>query len=421
MPSQVHLALSEDSTSMFVNWALPTPTNYGKVKYGTNSLQYSQSANATYHQYVSTWDVYTSPFLYSATMTSLEPSTTYYYIVGDEATNIWSKEFTFQTIPDNSTKGIRIIAYGDQGDTAESHTLAHLMQDGHFPNFILHAGDIAYANGNSQIWDQYMGFIEDVAASTPYMVSPGNHEAKGGENFIPYSNLFAMPNNKFWYSINYGPIHVIALSTEHPFDSNSEQYQFLEQDLQSVNRTDQPWIFVFAHKPPFNSNANYGSFVDIRAAWHPLFVQYSVDLAIFGHEHSYERSYPLDKNGTPATMATGSITNPYVNLQSSPLYFVVGTGGEGLRDKWEHPQPSWSAHREATNNGFASIYVQGSEFVHWQFVRDDNLVSDEFYLCKTPPCDFSKDPNGGGITAGAADRVKSGAIVLLLLFVVFFV
>jgi len=128
MPSQVHLALSEDSTSMFVNWALPTPTNYGKVKYGTNS-QYSQSANATYHQYVSTWDVYTSPFLYSATMTSLEPSTTYYYIVGDEATNIWSKEFTFQTIPDNSTKGIRIIAYGDQGDTAESHTLAHLMQD----------------------------------------------------------------------------------------------------------------------------------------------------------------------------------------------------------------------------------------------------------------------------------------------------
>lgn len=85
-----------------------------------------------------------------------------------------------------------------------------------------------------------MGFLESVAASTPYMVCPGNHEAKNGENFIPYSNLFAMPNNKFWYSINYGPIHVIALSTEHPFDSNSDQYRFLEQDLMSVNRTDQP-------------------------------------------------------------------------------------------------------------------------------------------------------------------------------------
>lgn len=95
---------------------------------------------ATYHQYVSTWDTYTSPFLYSATMINLTPSTTYYYIVGDEATNIWSKEFTFQTIPDNSTRGIRIIAYGDQGDTSESHTLASLMQDRDFPDFIMHAG-----------------------------------------------------------------------------------------------------------------------------------------------------------------------------------------------------------------------------------------------------------------------------------------
>ena len=60
--------------------------------------------------------------------------------------------------------------------------------------------------------------------------------------------------------------------------------------------------------------------------------------------------------------------------------------------------------------------------MHWQFVRDDNLVSDEFYLCKTPPCDFHKDPNGGGITAGSAEKVKSEYVfVLLLFFVLFFV
>ena len=43
-------------------------------------------------------------------------------------------------------------------------------------------------------------------------------------------------------------------------------------------------IFLFAHKPPYNSNANYGSFMSVRAALEPLFSKYSVDLGIFGHE-----------------------------------------------------------------------------------------------------------------------------------------
>jgi hypothetical protein len=38
--------------------------------------------------------------------------------------------------------------------------------------------DIAYANGRSYMWDDYMSFIEPVASTTPYMVCPGNHEGK---------------------------------------------------------------------------------------------------------------------------------------------------------------------------------------------------------------------------------------------------
>jgi hypothetical protein len=57
---------------------------------------------------------------------------------------------------------------------------------------------------------------------------------------VPYTNLFAMPNNKFWYSFNYGPVHVIAFSTEHAYDNASPQYQFLVTDLKNVNRMETP-------------------------------------------------------------------------------------------------------------------------------------------------------------------------------------
>ena len=67
---------------------------------------------------------------------------------------------------------------------------------------------------------------------------------------------------------------------------------------------------------------------------------------------------------------------------------MVGTGGEGLRNNWS-PTPEWSAYHQASRNGFASIYVKGGEYLHWQYITDDNLVSDEFYLCKKEPCDFS--------------------------------
>jgi len=401
LPTQVHLSLHEDATMMNVNWAFSLPSNLSQVRYGTESGVYSFSAEASYHQYISTWDSYISPYLYSATMKNLSPSTTYFYRVGDQTSNLWSGEFSFKTVPNNFTKeGIRIVAYGDQGDTDNSQKLVDIMQYRGYTNLVIHAGDIAYANGNTANWDEYMQFIEPLAASTPYMVCPGNHETAGGENFVPYSNLFAMPNNKFWYSFNYGPMHIIAMSTEHPYDTSSVQYQFIEDDLQNVNRTEYPWIFIFAHKPPYNSNANYGSFIPVRDVLDPLLTKYSVDLAIFGHEHSYERTFPL-KNGAPATTAKGTRDDPYVQLEGSPIYFVIGTGGEGLRNKWSDPAPEWSAHREATHHGYASIYVRGDEFVHWQFIRDDNLVSDEFYICKSPPCNFSEDPNGDGITASA--------------------
>ena len=52
-------------------------------------------------------------------------------------------------------------------------------------------------------------------------------------------------------------------------------------------------IVVFMHQCALSSAMANGSDLGIRQAWLPLFDKYEVDLVLSGHEHNYERSYPV--------------------------------------------------------------------------------------------------------------------------------
>ena len=69
-------------------------------------------------------------------MTDLTPASTYFYIVGDPITNLWSPEYTFETTPETI---FHIVAYGDQGENQNSIDLLNLIIS-RSPNLVLHAG-----------------------------------------------------------------------------------------------------------------------------------------------------------------------------------------------------------------------------------------------------------------------------------------
>ena len=49
---------------------------------------------------------------------------------------------------------------------------------------VLHVGDVSYANGDPDIWNTFMDYIEPYATRAPYMLGIGNHEydwRTGGE------------------------------------------------------------------------------------------------------------------------------------------------------------------------------------------------------------------------------------------------
>jgi alkaline phosphatase D len=90
------------------------------------------------------------------------------------------------------------------------------------------------------------------------------------------------------------------------------QTLWLERTLEQARQDrDVDMIVVFMHQCAMSTSVpGNGSDLGIRRAWLPLFDRYEVDLVLSGHEHDYERSYPVrgfDKG------AHGTVVSPNPN------------------------------------------------------------------------------------------------------------
>ena len=99
-------------------------------------------------------------------------------------------------------------------------------------------------------------------------------------------------NPPFWYSFEFGAIHVTTLSSEHDLSPGSMQYRWLQADLANVDRCSTPWLMVMSHRPlyvvyPHTSNRDVGA--HLRDSLEDLLIEYRVDMVVSGHVHSYYR------------------------------------------------------------------------------------------------------------------------------------
>ena len=104
----------------------------------------------------------------------------------------------------------------------------------------------------------------------------------------------------------------------------------------------------------------------------PLLKQYKVDLALFGHLHNYERSYPVF-NGT---VSAQSYDDP-----EATVHMVNGMPGddEGLTPGFSSPSPAWSAKCDA-RLGYARIHFDETS-LHLQYVlAEDGSIADSFTI-----------------------------------------
>jgi len=273
----------------------------------------------------------------------------------------------FKSLPEDDDV-FNIGFYGDLGSNGQA-----LLEEGpggllsYSPNFdfIVHNGDLAYNLGsnNGTNGNLFLTRIAPITSQIPYLVTPGNHEFHGASDPIYYNNWFwgqSLLGNRsgslspvMWYSYDPTPsIHIIAISTEvycEDPESLVDQYNWLVNDLEEVSkRSPRPWIIMFGHRQMYYGVKNdYHSRLmrlgvqcsdstltkcdhfsscdsgeNCAYALEPLLDEYSVDMLLAGHKHTYSRMYPISSNLTYENQDDYMYVNP-----QHPVYIISGGAG----------------------------------------------------------------------------------------------
>jgi len=412
-----------------VSWQTVGDTETSIVRYGKDSSSLSSTATGFSASYYETFD-------HHVIVSDLEAQTKYFYQCGDEEGG-WSDVLSFVTAPgdDKATDtSFTIGVIGDMGvwNGQDSIDLLNKMgEDGDF-DWVWHVGDIGYADDSfihfgqvfkfyyESTYNEYMNLIQPFASTHQYMVLPGNHEAECHSpscqvdkekleslgNFSAYNSRFLMPsstsngNSNMWYSFNYGPVHFVNIDTETNYDGApndhytwyggngdfwGDQLEWLEADLAQANeeRDVRPWIFVGGHRPFYSAKHAddegnpSGSVEVLQDTFEELFHTYDVDMYVAGHEHAYERQYPVYDG-----------TNVQMNYENPEYTFYMISGGAGCDEGHSDPphddavMPSWSVALDYTNYGVGVLDVSKTE-LSWKYLNaQDGSVQDEVTITK---------------------------------------
>jgi 3',5'-cyclic AMP phosphodiesterase CpdA len=220
------------------------------------------------------------------------------------------------------------------------------------------------------------------------MPCPGNHEIEfcnGVQGLDAYLTRYSLPSNGTafpgrWYRFQVGSALFISLSADDVVYQNGgafvagpaplrpapntgngpiapgttlyirgysggEQTRWLERTLAAAAADHSiDWIIVQMHQDALSSSKNgNGSDKGIREAWLPLFDRYGVDLVLCGHDHDYERSWPVRgcNHGVGRDAGTGAAVDtcqPIPVVMTDPadgrfdtsrgaIHLILGGGG----------------------------------------------------------------------------------------------
>ncbi|MGF6571920.1 Calcineurin-like phosphoesterase [Paraburkholderia fungorum] len=380
-PEQIHLTWGNDPASeVIVSWAslAPAVKPLVRISGGDSGRQTVHAIQSTYTDGLNGEVVFT----YHARLRDLKPDTNYQYEVTAENDSNAGQPFTasFRTAP-HGRKPFRWTSYGDLATPNTGWVLSSPQSrfavqavERFQPLFHLLNGDLCYANLNPtqqpEVWRDFGNNAQTSAANRPWMPCPGNHELEfnnGEQGLASYLARYTLPDNhtRFqgrWYTFRVSSVLFVSLdaddvvyqdaaafvagpaplvpaaSTGNPpiqpgtslyvrGYSGGEQTRWLENVLSRASKDDDiDWIVVQMHQDALSSSqTGNGSDKGLREAWLPLFDRYGVDLVLCGHDHDYERSYPVRgcNHNKGTDIASG---RPVDTLQPKPVMSAVSAG-----------------------------------------------------------------------------------------------
>ena len=277
----------------------------------------------------------------------------------------------FKTSPEpgiNTRTKVAIIA--DVGVFQHSKdTLSDLGKQMDTFDAIFLLGDIAYANSDHRIWDDWFDMMDQQTffRSKQLYIVAGNHDAEGdletGDLFTAFENRFLMPQlapavigrvskprdidlnlmyqlpydyGNSYYSFVHGSSYNIVLNSFADFEPGSRQYTWLVDELnRKVNRSVTPWVTIMIHCPLYNTFSFHQGDpqpINARRYLEPLFVQHRVNFVLSGHLHAYMRSKPV---------IDGAVD------RRGPVHIIIGMSGRQANAPYMNADPEeWVAVRD---------------------------------------------------------------------------
>jgi hypothetical protein len=158
----------------------------------------------------------------------------------------------------------------------------------------------------------------------PFFAAPGNHEYLTN-SAAPYLAGQAAPDSVVpqqdtgrYYSFDWGDAHFVSIDSNLlPGAAAARMLSWMDADLAATTKY---WKIVFLHHPPYPTGAHLGDPICVLAQQNvnPVAERHGVQLVLAGHEHGYERSFPL---------VAGQVPDP---SRPSTTYLITGGGGASL-------------------------------------------------------------------------------------------
>ena len=167
--------------------------------------------------------------------------------------------------------------------------------------------------------------------------------------------------------------------------NNSRQVEWLARELARANapaaRSVRPWLVAYVHRPLWTSQKGSGMTCNtteqsrMRLVFEQLLHEGGVDLVLTGHNHMYERTWPI-YNGTVLN-GTADPADPYHDPHAA-VHLVSAAGGNGeSMDPFDPVKPPFAAFRSINNRtcgdelcsdyGFSTLGFANSSAVEVSF------------------------------------------------------
>ena len=273
-------------------------------------------------------------YQFQADITGLQSGSTYSYRVTLNGQDIGSDPTQFHFTTPTPGK-FSFLVFGDSGaDSPEQHTLIQRMAAEQGISKVIHVGDMAYMNGTfAQFEANYFALNAPLMSRLPFFATPGNHEYETADaaafvagHAMPASNVPTADLGRY-YSFDWGDAHFTSI------DSNllsnpaaaGRMLAWLDNDLSSSSKY---WKIVFLHHPPYPTGMHLSDPLCalVRQNVNPIVERNGVQLVLTGHEHGYERSWPVAND--QRVQSSGQSTT----------YVITGGGGGAMEEIGSLPQ-----------------------------------------------------------------------------------